>query len=89
MVNSLRRWNRSSRKRPSDMAFSRFSFVAANRRIEAAFLHGTDRLVTLFLQGTEQEHLCPVGEVAYLVKKECPAVRLLQQAGLVTVSTGK
>ena len=33
MVNSLRRWNRSSRKRPSVMAFSRFSLVAANRRM--------------------------------------------------------
>ena len=33
MMNSLRRWNRSSRKRPSAMAFSRFSFVAARRRM--------------------------------------------------------
>lgn len=37
MVNSFRRWNRSSRKRPSDIALSRFSFVAATRRTSKAY----------------------------------------------------
>ena len=46
-------------------------------------------LVAFFLQGTKQEHLCLIGKVAYLVKKECPAVSLLKQSGLVTVSAGE
>lgn len=37
MVNSFRRWNRSSRKRPSDIALSRFSFVAATRRTSKVY----------------------------------------------------
>ena len=57
--------------------------------VKTAFFHGADRLVTFFLQGTKQEHLRLVGEVAYLVKKKCSAISLLKQACLVTDCTGK
>lgn len=51
MVNSFRRWNRSSRKRPSDIALSRFSFVAATRRTSKAYSRVDQRACSVFPVG--------------------------------------
>ena len=49
---------------------------------------GTYRLAAFLLQGPEQEHLCLIGKVAYLVQKQCPSVNGTEQSDLVAFRTG-
>lgn len=88
-VNSLSRWNRSSRKRPSPMAFPDSHWWRQPAGYQRVFFRGTYRLAAFLLQGPEQEHLCLIGKVAYLVQKQCPSVNGTEQSDLVAFRTGK
>ena len=57
--------------------------------IKRVFFRGTYRLAAFLLQGPEQEHLCLIGKVAYLVQKQCPSVNGTEQSDLVAFRTGK
>ena len=57
--------------------------------VKGIFFSGTYRPATFLLQGPEQEHLGFIGEVTYLVQKQCPSVNCTEQPDFVAFRTGK
>ena len=57
--------------------------------VRGVFPGGADRFVASFLQGTQQEHLCPGRKVTDLIQEQRAPISRLEQPAPVTVGSGE